>query len=195
MSTSTETKSRLGWQDIVLSFLPPEKRTTRAKKKLLEFRFPLILIVQAVLTWRLNDIASNDEALYIHGGHVAIAYLLHGGAGNAALARFYGTFFSGAPDAYPVVEAALDSVGGLLLVRLFSLFLMLIATVCVYRTGRYLFSEHVGLVASLVFVLTGSVQYIGKYATYDAPCVALLAMATAVAITKRSVPSAVVVGA
>lgn len=195
MSISTETKTPLRWQDIVLSFLPPDKRTNHTKEWLLVFRFPLILILQAALTWRLNDIASDDEALYIHAGHVVIAYLLHGGAANAAQVRFYGTFFSGAPDAYPVVEAALDSVGGLLLVRLFSLVLMLVATACVYRTGRHLFSEHVGLLASLVFATTASVQYIGKYATYDAPCVALLAMATAFAITKRSMSSAAIVGA
>jgi len=194
MSVPFQAKSRVGWQDIVLSFLPPAKRTAQVRERLTALRLPLILLVQAALTWRLNDIASDDEALYIHGGHVVIAYLTQGGAANAALVRFYGTFFSGTPYAYPVVEAALDSTGGLLLVRLFSLLLMLIASVCVYRIGRHLFSENVALLASLVFAFTGSVQYIGKYATYDAPCAALLALAAAVAITRRSLPSALVVG-
>jgi hypothetical protein len=194
MSTSTVTRSVPGWQDVVLSFLPPDKRTTRARERLLAARLPLILIVQAALTWRLNDIASNDEALYINSGHVVIAYLLHGGAANAALVHFYDTFFSGAPYAYPIVEAALDSTGGLLLVRLVSLFLMLAATVAVHRIGRHLFAENVGLLAALIFALSGSVQYIGKYATYDAPCLALIAAAAAVGITKRSVSSAAVVG-
>ena len=194
MSEFTITKSRLEWHDAVLSFVPPAKRTRNAKDRLSAYRLPLILILQAVMTWRLNDIVSNDEALYIHGGQVVIAHLLHGGAGNAALLRQYGSFFSGAPNAYPVVEAALYSVGGLLLVRLFSLLLMLIANICVYRIGRHLFTENVALLASLVFALTGSVQYIGKYATYDAPCLALVALATAMAVTKRSLTSASIVG-
>ena len=37
-------------------------------------------------------------------------------------------------------------------------------------------------------------QYIGKYATYDAPCLALVALAAAIAITKRSLASASIVG-
>jgi hypothetical protein len=194
MSVSTETKSQLQWHEIVLSFLPPGKRTPSARERLAAARLPLILLVQFALTWRLNDIASDDEALYIHGGHVVTSYLLHGGAANAAQVRFYGSFFSGAPYAYPVVEAALDSTGGLLLVRMLSLLLMIAASVSVYRIGRHLFSENVGLLASLVFALSGSVQYIGKYATYDAPCVALIGVAAAAGITKRSVSSAAAAG-
>lgn len=178
----------------MLSFLPPARRTARARERLRACRLPLILAMQAALTLRLNDIASDDEGLYIRAGHVVIAHLLHGGAANAALLRFYGSFFSGAPNLYPVAAAVLDSAGGLLLIRIFSLFLMLIATLSVYRIGRDLFDENIALWASLVFAFTGSVQYIGKYATFDAPCLALLAVATALGITKRSVPSAIVVG-
>lgn len=195
MGEFTAARPRLEWQDIFLSFVPPAKRNHRARERLTAYRLPLILTLQAALTWRLNDIASNDEALYIHGGHVVIAHLLHGGAGNAALLRLYGSFFSGAPNAYPVIEAALDSVGGLLLVRLLSLFLMLVSSVCVYKIGRHLFSENVGLLAALIFALTGSVQYIGKYATYDAPCLTLIALAAAIGITRKSMYSAPMVGA
>jgi 4-amino-4-deoxy-L-arabinose transferase-like glycosyltransferase len=194
MSEFTVTKSRLEWHDVALSFVPPAKRTSKAKDRLTAYRLPLILILQAALTWRLNDIVSNDEALYIHGGQVVIAHLFHGGAGNAALLRQYGSFFSGAPNAYPVVEAALYSAGGLLLVRFFSLLLMLVANICVYRIGRRLFTENVGLLAALVFAFTGSVQYIGKYATYDAPCLALVALAVAIVITRKSLASASIVG-
>ena len=184
----------VGWQDVVLSFLPPAKRTMLARERLLAYRLPLILAIQSALTLRLNDIASDDEGLYIHGGHVVIAHLLHGGTANAALLRFYGSFFSGAPNLYPVAAAVLDSAGGLLLVRIFSLLLMLIATWSVHRIGRYLFTENVGLWAALVFALTGSVQYIGKYATFDSPCLTLLAVAAASGITRRSVSSAVLAG-
>jgi Dolichyl-phosphate-mannose-protein mannosyltransferase len=194
MNVSTETKSRVGWDDIVLSFVPPTQRTTRAKERLAVYRLPLILLLQAALTWRLNDIVNDDEALYIHGGHIVIDHLFHGGAANAALLHLYGNYFSGAPNAYPVVAAALDSAGGLVLVRLFSLLCMLVASICVYKIGRHLFTEDIGLFASLVFALAGSVQFIGKLSTYDAPCLVLLALAAAVAITRESIASAPVIG-
>jgi 4-amino-4-deoxy-L-arabinose transferase-like glycosyltransferase len=183
------------WQDVIVSFLPAARRTTWTKERLRAFRLPLILVLQAALTLRLNDIVSNDEALYIQGGQAVIANFLHGGAANASLLRFDGSFFSGAPNVYPVAAAALNAAGGLLLARIFSLLLMLIATLCVYRTGLHLSGERVGLLASLVFALTGSVQYIGKYATFDAPCLALVAVAAAAGITRRSMLSAPLVGA
>jgi Dolichyl-phosphate-mannose-protein mannosyltransferase len=189
------TGPRLEWQDILLSFVPSERRTSRAKDRLTAFRLPLILVLQAALTWRLNDVANDDEALYIHGGQVVIAHLLHGGAANAALLHLYGTYFSGAPNAYPVVAACLDSVGGLILVRFFSLCCMVTTTVCVYKIGRHLFNENVALLASLVFALTASVQFVGKLATYDAPCLVLLALASTLAVTKRSMMVAPIIGA
>ena len=195
MSEFTTAKPRLEWHDVVLSFVPSAKRTRRARERLTAYRLPLILVVQAVLTWRLTDIINDDEALYILGGHVVIGHMLHGGTANAGELSSFGSYFSGAPNLYPVVGAALDFAGGLDLVRFFSLLCMLVANACVYRIGRHLFSENVGLLASLVFALTASVQFIGKLATYDAPCLMLIALATAVGITKRSMASASIVGA
>jgi hypothetical protein len=195
IESSVLEKPRLEWQEVLLSFTPPAKRTRRAKDRLAAFRLPLILVLQAALTWRLTDIVNDDEALYIHGGQVAIAHLFHGGASNAALLSLYGSFFSGAPNAYPVLAAGLDSAGGLVLVRFFSLCCTLTATVCVYKIGRHLFSENVALLAALVFALTGSVQFVGKLATYDAPCLVLIALATTLAVTKRSIATAPVIGA
>jgi hypothetical protein len=194
MSELTVTEPRLEWQEVVLSFVPPDKRTSQARDRLTAWRLPLIMVLQAALTWRLTDVANDDEALYIHGGQVVIAHLLHGGAANAALLHLYGSYFSGAPNAYPVVAAGLYSVGGLILVRFFSLCCTLVATLCVYKIGRHLFGENVALLASLVFALTGSVQFIGKLATYDAPCLVLVALAMTLAITKKSIGTAPVIG-
>ncbi len=195
MSTSTEQKSNIAWHDIVVSFLPPERRNGEVKERVLAYRLPAIMALQAGLTLRLNDITSNDEALYIEAGHVGVSHLASGSAATEALLRFYGSFFSGAPNLYPLVAGALDMTGGLVLTRIFSLFLMLAATLCVHRIGRYLYSENVGLLAALVFILTGSVQYIGNYATFDAPCLALVAAAGAIGITRRGVSSAALAGA
>jgi hypothetical protein len=188
-------KSPVYWQDIVLSFRQPDKRTTRAKERLSACRLPAIGMLQAALTWRLTDIASDTEALDINGGHVVIDHLLYGGAADAAALRLYGQSFSGAADAYPVVAAVLDSAGGLALVRFFSLLCMLVAGLCVARIGRHLFTENIGLLAALVFALTGSVLFIGKLATDDAPCLALVALATALTVTGRSTISAAGAGA
>ena len=57
------------WQEVVLSFAPPVKRTDRAAALLSRLPIWLILIGQAVLTWRLSDISFDDEALYIDSGH------------------------------------------------------------------------------------------------------------------------------
>ena len=46
-----------------------------------------------------------------------------------------------------------------------------------------------GLFAALVFVLSGSVLFIGKLATYDAPCLFLIAVALAISLTRKSVLS------
>jgi hypothetical protein len=189
MTAPVAAKEAFRWEDVALSFVPPARRTARGRDRLAAYRLPLILVIQSALTWRLGDIVNDDEALYIHGGHVAIDYFLHHGAANGALLSLYGNYFSGAPNAYPVVAAALDSAGGLNLVRLFSLLCLLTASVCVYKIGRHLFTENVGLFASLVFALAGSVQFIGKLATYDAPCLAFIALATMIAITRTSIAS------
>jgi hypothetical protein len=193
MTASTEATTTFRWEDVPLSFVPPHRRTARGRERIAAYRLPLILIVQAALTWRLSDIVNDDEALYIHGGHVAITYFLHHGAASRAALALFGNYFSGAPDAYPVLAAALDSAGGLNLVRLFSLLCMLTASVCVHKIGRHLFTENVGLLASLVFALAASVQFVGKLATYDAPCLVLIALAATIAITRTSVASAPVV--
>lgn len=177
------------WQEVVFSFVPPAKRTMKATALLARVPMALILGTQALLTWRLADIANDDEALYIDAGHD----LLHHLATGSHLAD-YGSYLSGAPSGYPVVAAVLDSFGGLELVRLFSLACLLLCTLCVQRAAQHLFDRRTGLLAALVFAVSGSVLFIGKLATYDAPCIALVALATTLAITKRSFLSGVVIG-
>ena len=189
MTTTVTLDERPTWRDVALSFVPSAKRTERAQRLLDRVPLGLILLIQVGLTWRLFDVASDDEALYINVGHDVIQHLLHGGA----IAN-YGTYLSGAPAGYPVVAAGLDSVGGLILVRMFSLLCILGCTICVNVTATRLFGRRAGLFAALVFVLSGSVLFIGKLATYDAPCLFLIAVALAISLTRKSVLSGVGVG-
>ncbi len=133
-----------------------------------------ILLVQAALSLRMRNTAFEDEALYLYSGHLEIAHWLHG----AALQGNYATYFSGAPVLYPVLGALADGVGGLAAARAVSLLAMLATTGLLYSLTRRLFNERVGLCAAVIFSVTESAIYLGHLATYDAPALCLLALAT-----------------
>ena len=133
-----------------------------------------IMCVQAALTLRMNNSAFEDEALYLYSGHLEIAHLLHG----AALQGNYASYFSGAPVLYPVLGALADDLGGLAAARTVSLIAMLATTGLLYSLTRRLFNERVGLCAAVIFSVTESALFLGHLATYDAPSLFLLALAT-----------------
>ena len=133
-----------------------------------------ILCVQAALSLRMHNTAFEDEALYLYSGHLEIAHWLHG----AALQGNYPSYFSGAPALYPVLGALADSVGGLAAARAVSLIAMLTTTGLLYSMTRKLFNERVGLCAAIIFSVTESALFLGHLATYDAPALCLLAVAS-----------------
>ena len=133
-----------------------------------------ILCVQAALSLRMSNTAFEDEALYLYSGHLEISHLLHG----APLQGDYASYFSGAPVLYPVLGALADDVGGLAAARAVSLLAMLGTTALLYSLTRRLFNERVGLCAAVVFSVTESALFLGHLATYDAPALFLLALAS-----------------
>jgi len=133
-----------------------------------------ILCVQAALSLRMSNTAFEDEALYLYSGHLEIAHLLHG----MPLQGDYSSYFSGAPVLYPVLGALADDVGGLAAARAVSLIAMLGTTALLYSLTRRLFNERVGLCAAVIFSVTESALFLGRLATYDAPALFLLALAT-----------------
>jgi 4-amino-4-deoxy-L-arabinose transferase-like glycosyltransferase len=133
-----------------------------------------VLCVQAALSLRMHNTAFEDEALYLYAGHMEIAHWLHG----AALQGNYPSYFSGAPVLYPVLGAVADSVGGLAAARAVSLLAMLTTTGLLYSLTRRLFNERVGLCAAVIFSVTESALFLGHLATYDAPALCLLAIAS-----------------
>jgi len=135
-----------------------------------------VLGLQSLLSLRLVNTAFQDEALYIYAGHRQISHLLHG----TPLYDNYSSYFSGAPGLYPIVAGWLDGLGGLALVRSFSLLCMLAATLTVYwLTDRWFGAG--GIYAAALFAVAGPVVFLGHLATFDAPALALLAAATALA--------------
>jgi 4-amino-4-deoxy-L-arabinose transferase-like glycosyltransferase len=147
-----------------------------------------ILAVQAGLSLRLvwSNTAFPDEALYLWAGHLEWSHWLTG----TPLPAFQ-TYFSGSPTVYPPIGAIADVLGGLAGARILSLLFMLIATVLLYGTANQLFGGRSGLLAAAVFVATGSTQFLGAFATYDAMALMLLALSARMAVAagpQRLVP-------
>jgi 4-amino-4-deoxy-L-arabinose transferase-like glycosyltransferase len=140
---------------------------------------PLILAFQALLSWALlQNTSFEDEALYVYAGNQIWQHWLHG----LPMLDNYSYYFSGNPYAYPIIGGALDMVGGLELVRSFSLVCMLIVTACGYYVTKQLFDQKSAVFAALFFVCQGPVLFLSRLATYDPLCICLLALGTALAV-------------
>lgn len=168
-----ETYRRPEWNEAISQALPP--RVQMPSTPLWVGRAPLIVLLAllAALSLRLSNTAFIDEALYINAGH---DYLRHWQTGDAAV-QPYGDSFSGVPFVYPVFAAVLEILGGLQLVRGFSLLCVLAATISVYQALSTLGLRREGMLAAAVFALTGPVVFAGALATFDALVIAMLAVA------------------
>ncbi len=135
-----------------------------------------ILAAQVLLSARLfwTNTAYQDEALYLWSGHLEWLHWLHG----LRLPASFPEYFSGAPVIYPPLGAIADSLGGLAAARSLSLCFMLGATALLYGVTRRMFGRRAALFAAGLFAGTGSVQFLGALATYDAMALFLLALAT-----------------
>jgi len=162
---------------------PPRPATTSRTTMISRLVLLAILILQAALSLRLRNTAFEDEATYLYAGHMELQHLLHG----AALQGSYSSYFSGAPVLYPVAAAFLDQIGGLALARALSLAEMLTVTTLLYMLTRRLFNERAALCAAALFAVTEATVFLGNFATYDATCLFLLALAAW--ITVRTAPS------
>lgn len=189
--SATSTYRRPTWQEAVVEYLPPERRTARARKWAEWLPTAVVLLVSALLALRLRNSAFIDEALYLNAGADYLAALRDG-----TPAPDHGAYFSGAPALYPVLAAVLDALGGLWMARAFSLLCVLVTIVLVQDTAQRLFaSRRTGLLAGAAFGLTGPVLFVGSFATFDALCIALIAGATWGAVARSSLLSAGAVGA
>ncbi len=140
---------------------------------------PLILAFQALLSWTLlQNTAFQDEALYIYAGQ----QIWHDWLGGSPLLDNYSYSFSGNPYVFPIIGGPLDMLGGLELVRFFSLVCMLIVTACGYYVTKVLFNQKSAVFAAIFFVCQGPVLFLSRLATYDPFCLCLLAVAAALAV-------------
>jgi hypothetical protein len=130
----------------------------------------------------MHNTAFEDEALYLYSGHMELVHWLHGVSqqGN------YASYFSGAPVLYPVLGALADAAGGLAAARIVSLLAMLATTALLYALTHRLFNERVAVCAAALFAATESAMFLGNFATYDAPALCLLAIATWIVVRTAS---------
>ena len=134
-----------------------------------------ILVIQAGLSLRLvwSNTAYQDEALYLWAGHLEWAHWLHGVA-----VPDFAAYFSGAPVIYPPAGAVASTIGGLATARILSLGCMLAATAVLYAVTKHLFGRGAAIAGSVAFAAIGPTQFLGALATFDAPLVMLLALAS-----------------
>jgi 4-amino-4-deoxy-L-arabinose transferase-like glycosyltransferase len=145
----------------------------------------VVLLVQAGLSVRLvwTDTAFQDEALYLRAGHLEWAHWLH----HAPIPDFP-AYFSGAPVAYPLLGALADGAGGLAAARLLSLAFMLGTTALLWTTTTRLYGRRAALLVCGLFATLAGTQFLGSLATFDAPAVFLLALATWLAVRAATTP-------
>lgn len=142
-----------------------------------------VLTVQAALALRLVwlNTAYSDEALYLYSGSQELNHWLHG-----SLVEDYQTFFSGSPAVYPPLGALANAVAGLAGARLLSLGFVLGATSLLYVTTCRLFGRRAGLLGAALFVALGVTQFLSAFATYDPMGLFLVALASYLAIGRKS---------
>jgi hypothetical protein len=136
-----------------------------------------VLIVQAWFSFRLSNTLEDDEALYVNAGHQLIAHILHG-----TRAPDFGTYFSGVPSLYSVPAAMIDHIGGVPLVHATNTVMLMVATVFVYLTTRRLFGHPAALIAAGVFAVNPAAIFVGRFASFDAPSLLLLAVSMYLAV-------------
>jgi hypothetical protein len=166
----------LGWT------AAPSRRRSRVSRAILLG----ILVVQALLSLRLQNTAFQDEALYLYIGNLQLDHLLQG----TPVPPGFTEYFSGSPVLYPVLAAAVESIFGLAGARALSLVFMLGATALLYSLTRLLFNERAALCAAAMFATTQSTLFLGNLATYDAAAIFLLAVAAWIVV--RTAPSSAI---
>ena len=173
------------WRQAVAEYLPAQRRGPAADRWIDRLPILAVLVVAAALSVRLHNTAFVAEAHAITVGH---DYLVHW-FGGAPAVDHWGNF-SGVPVLYPVLAAVLDGLGGLTLVRLFSLGCILATIVVLQSLVRRVTGSYA--TASSPRARSPSPQpaiFVGALATPDALCLLLLVVAARAGLTGRSAAS------
>ncbi|GAA2096194.1 DUF3824 domain-containing protein [Microlunatus panaciterrae] len=158
--------------------VPGEDRPVRRRRPATLFPLAAVLLLQLMAMLTLRNSAFQDEALYLFAGRDLWRSWT---SGEPALEN-YASYFSGLPQLYPVFAGWLDRLGGAELARTASMVCALWITCAAYLIGRTMFGRRAGLAGAAVLAVQGSLLFIGRLATFDAMCLALLALAALLAV-------------
>lgn len=149
---------------------PPRRRLRD-----LPWQLPAILAVQAGLSLRLvwSNTAFGDEALYLWAGRTEWDHWIHG---LNITPLGFSQYFSGAPVIYPPLAAAADAIGGLAAARCLSMLFMMGAAWLLWGTAARIYGHRAAVCSTALFVLIGTAQDLGAFATYDAMAIFCLAL-------------------
>jgi hypothetical protein len=150
-----------------------------------------VLVMQALLSLRLSNTASPDEAVNLVVGRQEFDHLTHGTAVTTDLVDRV----SGSPSLYPVLAGAADKFDGLTGARLLSLLFSLVATALLYSLTRRMFNERVAACAAGTYAVLQSTVVVGFYASPDALALMLVALAAWIIVYTDRAPAAVVLTA
>jgi hypothetical protein len=148
-------------------------------------RWPVLamLALQSPPTVRLirSMTASFDEPLDLSAGRPELAHLIH----DRPVPHF-ATYVPGARTVYPLVSAVAVGTGGLCAAGLVSLAMMPGAAAALHGIARRLFARRAAFLAAAPFAGLSRTQFLGAVAAHDAVALALLAMATWLAVLLAS---------
>ncbi|MGY2066381.1 hypothetical protein [Blastococcus sp. SYSU DS0619] len=178
------------WHDALLQSLPDRLLHPRSRRWIAGLPMTLLAVVLAGLALRLRNGASADEALAVNAGREQIAQWV-----TQASAGVPDVSLPGAPFLYPVLAAALDSVGGLFLVRAVGLACVVAAMVLLAGAVAVRFSHRTGVLAAAAFALSAPVVFVAGLGTADAVALAGLAAALWAIAARRGTASALAAGA
>lgn len=150
-----------------------------------------VLVMQALLSLRLSNGASPDEAVNLVVGRQEFDHVFHGAAVTTDLVDRV----PGSPSLYPVLAGAADRLHGLVGVRLLSLLFALVATALLYSLTRRMFNERVAACAAGTYAVLQSTVVVGYYASPDALALMLVALAAWIVVYTDRAPAAVVLAA
>ena len=142
-----------------------------------------ILVSQAALGVTLQNGPFQDEATFLYAGRQYADHL----AGGPPVTEPYATYFAGLPYLQPLALGALSQLGGVEGARALSTCLMLAVTLGVFFLTALLFDQRAGLFAAALFGLQAPVLFLGRLASYDSGCVALLTFAAVLAVASARV--------
>jgi hypothetical protein len=138
-----------------------------------------ILTLQAVASLSLRNTAFQDEANYLYIGREIFNHLVYS---LPMYEPFAPRYLSGSAYIYPLLAGALDRYWGLEAARDVSLCCMLFTTLAVYLLAKRIYDRDSAVMAAGLFAIQGPVLFLGHLATYDAMCLALLALAAVLAL-------------